>query len=204
MDETQKYDIIKKLVDTNGNKQTAALKLGRTIRTVNRMIAGYHQSGKAFFSHGNHNHQPVTTIPQDTKQTILDLYHTKYYNCNLTHYSELLEDIEHIEVSVSTISSILRKGFILSPKAHRSSKKAVKKELKPLQSKAKSKKQVAAIQSSILDLEDAHPRRPHCAYFGEMLQMDASDHLWFGNTKSQLHIDVDDATGKILGAYFDS
>lgn len=204
MDETQKYNIIKKLVDTNGNKRTASLKLGCTLRTVNRMIVGYHKSGKAFFSHGNHKHQPITTIPPDTKQTIVDLYRTKYYDCNLTHYSELLENMEHIKVSVSTISSILRSEFILSPKAHRSSKKALKNELKALQSKAKSKKQVAAIKRSILDLEDAHPRRPRCAYFGEMLQMDASVHLWFGDTKSQLHIAVDDATGTILGAYFDS
>ena len=33
--------------------------------------------------------------------------------------------------------------------------------------------------------------------------MDASVHLWFGNEKSQLHIAVDDATGAIVGAYFD-
>ena len=132
-----------------------------------------------------------------------DLYRTRYYGCNLTHYSELLEENEHIKVSVSTISSILRKEFILSPKATRSSKKAMKKELKALQSKTKSKKKVAAIQSSILLLEDSHPRRPRCAYFGEMLQMDASIHLWFGDTKTPLHIAVDDATGQILGAYFD-
>lgn len=33
--------------------------------------------------------------------------------------------------------------------------------------------------------------------------MDASLHLWFGEGKSQLHIAVDDATGTIVGAYFD-
>src|SRR5690554_1490545 len=36
-----------------------------------------------------------------------------------------------------------------------------------------------------------------------MLQMDASIHHWFGEAKSQLHIAVDDATGQIVGAYFD-
>jgi hypothetical protein len=66
-----------------------------------------------------------------------------------------------------------------------------------------SKKETTIIQSSILAIEEAHPRRPRCAYFGEMLQMDASLHPWFGEEKSQLHIAVDDATGAILGAYFD-
>lgn len=37
-----------------------------------------------------------------------------------------------------------------------------------------------------------------------MIQMDASVHNWFGNIKTQLHIAVDDATGAIVGAYFDS
>lgn len=203
MNETQKYEIIKKLVDTNGNKKTAALKIGCSDRHINRLIIGYKEKGKSFFVHGNRGKQPAITLPTDTKQLVLDLYRTKYYDCNLTHYSELLEENEHIKISVSTISSILRKEFILSPKANRSSKKAVKKDLKDLQSKTTSKKKAAAIQSSLLRLDDSHPRRPRCTYFGEMLQMDASIHLWFGETKTQLHIAVDDATGAILGAYFD-
>lgn len=203
MDENQKYEIIKKLVDTNGNKKTAALKIGCSHRHINRLIKGYKEKGKAFFVHGNRGKQPAITLPSDTKQLILDLYRTKYYDCNLTHYSELLSEKQNINVSVSTISSILRKEFILSPKANRSTKKAVKNELKALQSKTKSKKIADIIQSSILDLEDSHPRRPRCAYFGEMLQMDASLHLWFGDSKSQLHLAVDDSTGQIVGAYFD-
>lgn len=203
MDENQKYEIIKKLVETNGNKKTAALKIGCTLRNIDRLIKGYKEKGKAFFIHGNRGRQPAITIPEDTKKLILDFYLTKYSDCNLTHFSELLKEKESIIVSVSTITSILRKEFILSPMANRSSKKAVKKELKALQANTKSKKEVTNIQSSILDLEDSHPRRPRCAYFGEMLQMDASVHLWFGSTKTHLHIAVDDATGQVVGAYFD-
>lgn len=203
MDENQKYEIIKKLVDTSGNKKTAALKIGCSDRHINRLIKGYKGRGKAFFIHGNRGRQPATTLPADARALVLDLYRTKYYDCNLTHYSELLAERENINVSVSAVSSILRKEFILSPKANRSTKKAVKKELKALQSKTKSKNKAAIIQASILNLEDSHPRRPRCAYFGEMLQMDASTHLWFGETKAHLHIAVDDATGQIVGAYFD-
>ena len=203
MDENQKYEVIRKLVDTNGNKKTAALKIGCSDRHINRLIKGYKEQGKSFFVHGNRGRQPANTLSKDIKQLILDLYRTKYQDCNLTHYSELLAEKEEIIVSISTISSILRKEYILSPKANRSSKKALKKELKALQSKTKSKKKVAVIQSSILDLDASHPRRPRCAYFGEMLQMDASLHHWFGEAKTQLHIAVDDATGHIVGAYFD-
>ena len=115
---------------TNGNKKTAALKIGCSDRHINRIIKGYKEEGKAFFVHGNRGRQPAITLPADTKQLILDLYRTKYFGCNLTHYSELLKEQENISVSVSTISSVLRKKFILSPKANHSTIKAVKKELK--------------------------------------------------------------------------
>lgn len=72
-----------------------------------------------------------------------------------------------------------------------------------LKSKSKSKKKNLTLQKSILEINEAHPRRPRKTYFGELLQMDASIHNWFGDTKTQLHIAVDDATGAILGAYFD-
>ena len=48
--EKQKYEIIKKLVETNGSKERARIKLGlKSIRQVNRLIAGYKGFGKAFF-----------------------------------------------------------------------------------------------------------------------------------------------------------
>ena len=48
MNEEYKYKIIKKLVETNGNKQRAAVTLKRSIRQIDRMIAGYKEYGKAF------------------------------------------------------------------------------------------------------------------------------------------------------------
>ena len=38
MNEQNKYEIIKKLVETNGNKKRAATRLGCTVRTINRLI----------------------------------------------------------------------------------------------------------------------------------------------------------------------
>ena len=34
--------------------------------------------------------------------------------------------------------------------------------------------------------------------------MDASPHIWFGNEVTHLHLAIDDATGKIVGSYFDT
>ncbi|HEX9025793.1 MAG TPA: ISNCY family transposase [Clostridium sp.] len=203
MDENKKYTIIKKLVETNGNKKRAALELNCTPRHINRMIQGYKLQGKAYFVHGNRNNKPYHTIGIETRNLILDLYTNKYSDANFTHFTELLKKHESISVSTSTITSILKQDLVLSPKAKRATKKTFKKQLLELKKGTKSKKEIAKIHNAIIAIEDAHPRRPRSAYAGEMLQMDASVHLWFGNEKSQLHIAVDDATGTIVGAYFD-
>jgi hypothetical protein len=157
-----------------------------------------------FFVHGNRGRKPAHSLDDSLKQNIVDLYRTKYQGSNITHFSELLNEFEGIKVSSTTIRSILLQKFILSPKAKRSSRKALHAKLTDMKKKSKSKKQTAEIQSAILDIQDAHPRHPRCAYFGELIQMDASVHHWFGRNKTQLHIAVDDATGAIVGAYFDT
>ena len=203
MNEQNKYEIIKKLVDTKGNKQRAALTLGISLRQVNRLIKGYKEFGKAFFSHGNKGRKPVTAIPDETKKLVIDLYNMKYFNSNFSHYTELLEQYEDICLSVSTVSSILESQFILSPLATKAKRKRVKDMLSAKMKDAKSKKEKHQIQTNLVTVQDAHSRRPRCAYSGELEQMDASPFPWFGNEVTTLHIAVDDATGIITGAWFD-
>ena len=138
------------------------MKLNCTVRHINRMIKGYLQEGKSYFAHGNRGRKPVHTLDSETVQLIRDLYLTKYYDANFTHYSELLKKHENIIASPSTIRSILMKDFILSPKARRSTKKRIKKLLKEAQKDAKSKKEAEKIHNAIIAIEDAHPRRPRC------------------------------------------
>ena len=203
MNENEKYVTIKKLVETDGNKQRAAMHLGCSPRHINRMIAGYKEKGKQYFIHGNRGRQPIHTLSPAIKKTVLDLYRSTYFDSNFTHCVELLEKYNNISISVSTLHAILEEEFILSPRATKVKKKRTKQLLKDLQSSTKSTKKQAEIYSNLAAIEDAHSRRPRCSSFGEMLQMDASVHLWFGDKKTQLHIAVDDATGIIAGAYFD-
>lgn len=203
MNENQKYEIIKKLVESDGNKKTASLKLGCSIRTINRLIQGYKSHGKAFFVHGNRGKKPVHALSNETKALILGLYNTKYPDANFAHFAEILAEHENIFLSPTTVKNILMEHDILSPKAHRSTKKALRKKLETQKKIASTKNEVANIQHKILELDESHPRRPRSAYFGEMLQMDASVHIWFGGIKTHLHAAIDDATGRIVGAYFD-
>ena len=53
-------------------------------------------------------------------------------------------------------------------------------------------------------VEDAHSRRPRCAYLGEMQQMDATPYEWIPGQVWHLHLAIDDASGSITGAWFDT
>lgn len=203
MDEQKKYEVIKKLVDSQGNKDRAAMTLGITRRQVDRLIAAYKAKGKAAFVHGNRGRKPAITIPDEVRNAVADLYRTKYYEANFVHFTELLRRNEGISLSVSSVSAFLEAKGILSPCVTKAKKKRVKKELEQKKAAAKTKKEADDIQANIVAVENAHSRRPRCAYFGELEQMDASPYEWFGTGKTTLHIAVDDATGMITGAYFD-
>ena len=205
MDELKKYEVIKSLVDhPHPNKDRAALTLGCTKRHINRLIAGYRKEGKAFFLHGNKGRKPATTIPQDTRNIVVDLYRTKYFEANFQHYTELLKEREDISLSVSSVSKILEAEYILSPKVTKAKRKRIKKELLAKKEHASSKKEADSIQNNLVAVEDAHSRRPRCAYFGEMLQMDATPYEWIPGHIWYLHLAIDDATGAITGAWFDT
>lgn len=203
--ENYKYQTIKKLVETNGNKERARIKLGlKNIRQIYRMINGYKKYGKEFFIHGNRGRKPIHALSELDKDNIVDLYESKYFDCTYTQFTEYLSERESIFLSIPEIGQILRERGILSPRARKITKKNLKKKLLAEKEKATSKKEIAKLQASIVALEDSHPRQPRCIYFGEEIQMDACIHLWFGNTKSALHAAIDDSTGHVVAAYFDN
>lgn len=202
MNEEYKYRIIKKLVETNGNKKRASIKLKRSIRQIDRMIAGYKKYGKEFFVHGNRGRKPSRALSEDLKTEIELLYTNKYFDCTYTAFKEYLETRENIKLSLDEVRIILRDRYIFSPRTHKSTKRKFRKKLEE-EMKQANKKEKMQLQSKIVLSEEAHPRQPRCQYFGEELQMDACIHRWFGNEKTALHAVIDDATGQVLGLYFD-
>ena len=205
MDEQKKYEVIKGLADhPDSSKERAALTLGCTLRHINRMLTGYRESGKEYFSHGNKGRKPANTISDETKSVIINLYQNKYYDANFTHYTELLEKHEHISLSASSVSKILEAEYILSPKVTRAKQKRIKKQLKALKDAARTQKEADKIQTNLVAVEDAHSRRPRAAYFGELIQMDATPYEWVPGLVWHLHVAIDDATGRIVAAWFDT
>jgi hypothetical protein len=203
MNEYEKYIKIKNLVETNGNKKRVAVELDLSIRQINRLIAGYKAYGKEFFVHGNRNKIPVNKISYELRQNVIELYTTKYFDCNFTFFRELLLEHENINISLPTIMNIMYEENIISPRSHRITKRRIKELLKIKEQSAKKKSEVEEIKSKQLSLEFAHPTQPRSKYFGEEIQMDGCLHRWFDGIKTTLHAVIDDATGQVIGAYFD-
>lgn len=203
MNELLKYDIIKNLVNNNGNKLRAATMLQCSLRTINRLIFLYKTSGKEGFVHGNRSKQPITTIDEMTKNTILSLYDGKYQGANFAHFNELLAQHEAISISYSALYQLFKINEILSPKCERATKKNLAKLIKQRARSDSDSIDTPPTTSPLIPLEEAHPRQARCKYFGEKILLDASNHLWFGTKKAFLHLAIDDATSHIVGAYFD-
>ena len=82
--------------------------------------------------------------------------------------------------------------------------KRIIKHLKDLKKAAKTQTEADAIQTNLVAAQDAHTRRPRAPYFGELLQMDATSYEWIPGSIWHLHLAIDDATGRIVGAWFDT
>ena len=206
MNEQKKYEVIKELVDHNGNKNRASQKLGISRRQIDRLIIIYKEKGKSGFIHGNRSKKPVNTLDKSISESIILLYKNKYYDFNFNHFKKFLEKKENIIVSYNFIYKTLMKEGILSPKARKKTKRQFTKQ-KLLEEKKinldMSEESINEIVSHEIALEDSHPRLEKPKYFGEIIEQDGSIHLWFGSIKTCLHLAIDKATSTIVGAWFD-
>jgi len=201
------YKLVKQYVENGGNVKRLTARLNKSERTVYRYIKGYKEHGKAFFVHGNTGRKPVTTILDEIKKHIIEIYNSSLYDTNFTHFYEILQEEypQYAHISLSTIRNIFKKEDLPSPKARHSTLKALRRKLK-----LQEKEGVADIPDMLIEepIESTcpHPRRERSKYAGELLYMDASIHPWFGPNyeKTALHASIDDSTGTLTGLYMDT
>ncbi len=207
------YWAVKNYVDhPDRNKLRIAVNFSVTPRTVDRWIANYKKFGKSAFIHGNTTLEPDCKIAEDVRKKVVSLYQSDIYrNCNFAHFTEMLDEYEGIHISEQSVRNILHASGIQSPKLWRSTRKRLRQE-----EKQREKELAQANGNTDDDLpdvnpgeknriapEDGHSLRERCKYFGELIQMDASSYEWFGGMVTNLHVSVDDCTGRITGAWFD-
>ena len=170
-EQINRYHVIMKSLEGKMTVAETALVLGLSERQVKRLRNGVKTEGAAFLIHKNKNKPSTRATPKETKQKIIDMYRSDMYKG--ANFLHFTELLaEHEDVSLSY--STVRNA--LTAADIESPKK--RRRFKP------------------------HKRRKRKAQEGLLIQIDATPYPWFGGkTKSTLHGGIDDATGKIVGAY---
>lgn len=99
------------------------------------------------------------------------------------------------------------KDDIISPLAHKKTVKAYKDKMNTIVKENNSnteEEKIELFKSRIIQAEKAHPRKANNLYvFGQEVQMDACNKMWFGGIPSFLHLAVDKGTKKVLFGWFE-
>ena len=199
MDE-KKLEIMKMVVDGEKSISWAAAKLKRSEKTIRRYRKELLENPNADLVHKNRGREPANKTDHEL---IWHLYCTRYYGLNITYFCEKLEENESIKISEGLVRLIFKEHDEFSVKAWHRTKNELRKRLRELKKLTKQQKEVLVQLEAEPYVRTTHPIQPRSKYFGEELQMDASIHLWFGTKKCALHTAIDDATGLIVGAWFD-
>ena len=199
MDE-KKLEVMKMVVDGEKSISWAAAKLKRSEKTIRRYRKELLENPNADLVHKNRGREPANKTDHEL---IWHLYCTRYYGLNITYFCEKLEENESIKISEGLVRLIFKEHDEFSVKAWHRTKNELRKRLRELKKLTKQQKEVLVQLEAEPYVRTTHPIQPRSKYFGEELQMDASIHLWFSTKKCALHTAIDDATGLIVGAWFD-
>ena len=161
MHQMYRYELIKQLSDTNGNRLAVALKLNCSVRTVTRWLERYRAEGKAAFIHKNTHHPPATTFSPLLKEGVIQYFLTEVSDANLTHFSELVQIKFKLKIHPETLRLWLLERNIVPNSAHRVTRHRVLKALKAKQASV-SKKEAKhwRIKSNSLSIRMSIPDVP--------------------------------------------
>lgn len=168
--------IIKKAIRGELTTRQAAAKLNCTRQYVNKLKLKYGKAGKEAFVHGNKGKEKRWKLSDEIKEKIIQLYREKYIGFNFKHFLEKLNEVEQIKVTYRPLYRILEEANIPSPKRHKKRRK-----------------------------NNLHPSRSRRENYGELVQIDASWHRWFGEAfpKATMHGAIDDSTSSVLALWFE-
>lgn len=115
-----RYEVILKTIDGSLTIEDAAAALNLSARQVKRIKKEVISDGPAALIHKNSLRIPSNAIPDDVIQQIILLKSSDMFSsCNFTHFNEILEESYGIDISYSTLYSILKSNGIDSPKTKR-------------------------------------------------------------------------------------
>lgn len=170
--ERQRHHVLRLVLDGRITLREAGQAMGVCYRHAKRLKKRLALHGARGLIHGNRGRPAPNAVKQAVKERIVELSEGPYANFNDTHFTEKLNEAEGIRVSRETVRRF-RRACGMKPKRKRRPKRH-------------------------------HRRRLRKAQEGMMVLWDGSPHKWFGEDEPAccLMAVVDDATGKLLEAFF--
>ena len=164
--EQRRLDIANQVIQGQISMERAAILLQKSLRQTRRIVSAVKKNGVLGVKHGNTGRIPVNKTDDSLKRLILDLLRDRYFDFNLSHFIEQLQSEYRIEIGHETLRLW----------AHR---EGLVKRAKKCKRRAK-----------------PHKRRPRMPAAGMLLQLDGSQHEWFGPKHPSYALigGIDDAT----------
>jgi transposase len=172
MGDEKRLDVIQRVYRSELTVVQAALVMGVSERQCYRIKARVGKAGAKGVVHGNQGRPCKRKIKDKTLRRVVELARGKYQGFNDHHLTEKLKEQEQIELSREKVRRILRAEGIVSPKKRRGIKHRSRRERRGSE--------------------------------GMMLQVDGSPHDWLQGRGPRLCLmgAIDDATSKVMGAFF--
>jgi transposase len=172
MQDEKRLEVIQRVYRSELTVVQAAVVMGVSERQCYRIKARVGKAGAKGVVHGNRGRRCKRKIKEKIVRRIVELARGKYQGFNDHHLTEKLKEQQQIELSREKVRRILRAEGIASPKKRRGIKH--------------------------------RSRRERRASEGMMLQVDGSPHDWLQGRGPRLCLigAIDDATSKVMGAFF--
>lgn len=204
------FEIIGKVVDGKMTIKEAMFELNRSRQQIYRLTNTYHKEGEKGFIHKNRGNIPHNKKESGIIEELKQLYLDEYYDYNfMAFYDELTENEKYknkYDISYSFLYNVFLSDDIISPLAHEGTIKLYNEMMnKAITDKEEiQEEKLELFKSRQISFEKAHVRRSSNMYaFGQEVQMDACEKVWFGGIVTYLHLAVDKATKKVLFGWFE-
>lgn len=203
--ERKKYETIGKVINGEMTRKEASVELGLSLRQIDRLKRIYVTKGEIGFIHGNKGKANPNKKDDSLIKELEELYLSDFYDFNFEQFYERIS--RKYDISYDTMLKRFTSDGILSPLAHKKTLKFYKESMKEVianKDENIQQEKIELYRSRIIAFEKAHTRRSSNLFvFGQEVQMDACEKLWFGGIVSYLHLAVDKATKKVLFGWFE-
>lgn len=204
------YNTISKIVDGSLTRKEAMFELNKSRQQIYRLITIYNNEGEQGFIHKNRGKESEKKIEREIIDELESLYLTEYYDYNfIAFYDELTENEKYkgkYDISYSTLYNEFLNDDIVSPLAHKETIKLYNERMNNaiVNKEEIQEEKFELFQSRKISFEQAHIRKSSNMFgFGQEVQMDACEKIWFGDIVTYLHLSVDKGTKKVLSGWFE-